>query len=254
MKHLILMSEAGDGADLGGSALGAVGATTPAVATPDANDWLPEKFRVVGEGDALDVTASARKMAEAYKHAEGRLGTGDAPPKSADEYEVKIESDVIKWDEFKADETNKAFLKAAHAKGMTNAQLEFVLGEYAQRAPSLVAGAAALDAESVTATLKETWGDDTPKHMGHAMAAARAMGITDEQLGNPTGIGNNAEAIKVLAFFGAQLGEDMPPAGGGVSADTAEDLMKSEAYMNPNHADHRRVHEQVSKHYQRTYK
>jgi len=253
---MMMNEEAGDGANNGGGVAGGGSALSSfadqANSTADPNDWLPEKFRVKGDGDALDIAASSRKLAEAYKHAEGRLGTGDAPPKTAEEYDVKLESDVIKWDEFKADETNKAFLKAAHAKGMTNAQLEFVLGEYAQRAPALAQGAAQLDTESTLAAMRETWGADTDKQMGLAVKAALAAGFTNDDLGGAEF--NSPALIKMAAFFGAQMGEDQPPAGGGVSAESVQDLMSSEAYMNPSHPDHRRVSDQVAKHYERTYK
>jgi hypothetical protein len=257
LKYLMMMNEeAGDGANNGGGVAAGGSALSNFAGQPepaaDPNDWLPEKFRVKGDGDALDITASSRKLAEAYKHAEGRLGTGDAPPKTAEEYEVKLESDVIKWDEFKADETNKAFLKAAHAKGMTNAQLEFVLSEYAQRAPALAQGAAQLDTESTLATMRETWGADTDKQMGLAVKAALAAGFTNDDLGGAEF--NSPALIKMAAFFGAQMGEDQPPSGGGVSAESVEDLMRSPAYGDPKHPDYNRVNRQVQAHFERQFK
>lgn len=261
-RYLNLMSEeGGDGQNGGGApaptpAAGSVLATVAAQQgqqqqqQDDPNAWLPEKFRVKGADDALDVGASAQKLAEAYKHMETRLGSGDAPPKSPDEYDVK--SDKFDFAEFKADEANKAFLKSAHAKGLTNAQVEFVLGEYFERAPALVAGAGQLDNDAVIAALRSEWGSDTDAKMGLAAKAALAAGFTAEQLAAPEF--NNPALIKLAAFFGGQLGEDQPPSGGGVSAESIQDLMASEAYMNPKHPDHRRVHEQVTKHYAQAYK
>lgn len=37
---------------------------------PGANDWIPEKYRVVGEDGKLNVEGSARKLADAYTHLE----------------------------------------------------------------------------------------------------------------------------------------------------------------------------------------
>lgn len=261
--YLNLMSEEGGDGQNGGGApatnapAGSVLATVAAQQgqqqqqqQDDPNAWLPEKFRVKGEGDALDVGASAQKLAEAYKHMETRLGSGDAPPKSPDEYDVK--SDKFDFAEFKADEANKAFLKSAHAKGLTNAQVEFVLGEYFERAPALVAGAGQLDNDAVIAALRSEWGNDTDAKMGLAAKAALAAGFTAEQLAAPEF--NNPALIKLAAFFGAQLGEDQPPSGGGVSAESIQDMLASEAYNNPKHPDHRRVYEQVSKYYAQAYK
>ena len=49
---------------------------------PGANDWIPEKFRVVGEDGKLSIESSARKLAENYSLLEKRMGSGDAPPKN----------------------------------------------------------------------------------------------------------------------------------------------------------------------------
>lgn len=261
MFLLNLMSEEGGDGQNGG---GAPATTAPAGSVlanvaaqqgqqqqpQDPNAWLPEKFRVKGADDSLDVGASAQKLAEAYKHMETRLGSGDAPPKSPDEYDVK--SEKFDFAEFKADEANQAFLKSAHAKGLTNAQVEFVLGEYFERAPALVAGAGQLDNDAVMNTLRSEWGDKTDANMALAAKAALAAGFTAEQLAAPEF--NNPALIKMAAFFGAQLSEDQPPSGGGVSAESIQDLMASEAYNNPKHPDHRRVYEQVSKHYAQAYK
>lgn len=254
MKNYMLMNEAGDGADLGASAPVATPSTTPSTtgsalgAEPAGDDWLPEKFRVKGDGDALDVTASARKLAEAYKHAETRLGTGDAPPKTADEYDVK--SELFDFAEFKANENNTAFLKAAHAKGMTNDQVQFVLDQYHNTLPELVTGAVQLDTEAAMTTFKDMWGADVGAQLGYARAAAVAAGLTDEQINSPQ-IGNNPDLVKVLAFFGAQMGEGQTIAGGVPSADDLESLMKSDAYMNPSHPDHTRTYNKVQQFYAR---
>jgi hypothetical protein len=263
MFLLNLMSEEGGDGQNGG---GAPATTAPAGSVlanvaaqheqqnqqqQDPSAWLPEKFRVKGADDALDVGASAQKMAEAYKHMETRLGSGDAPPKSPDEYDVK--SDKFDFAEFKADEANQAFLKSAHAKGLTNAQVEFVLGEYFERAPALVAGAGQLDAAATIEAVRQEWGDKTDANLGLAVKAAMAAGFTLNQIKTSTDF-NSPTLLKMAAFFGAQLGEDQPPSGGGVSAESLQDMLASEAYNNPKHPDHRRVYEQVAKHYERMHK
>ena len=116
-----LHQEAGEGGDPSG---GATTTTTQPQQTGTVlgagatNDWIPEKYRTNKEDGSLDLEASSRKVAEAYKHLETRMGSGDAPPKSADEYAVKLEGvEGFNWDEFKADEASQSFLKGAHAKG-----------------------------------------------------------------------------------------------------------------------------------------
>ncbi|MCZ7253157.1 hypothetical protein NK293_23265, partial [Salmonella enterica] len=88
------------------------------------------------EDGSLDLEQSSRKMAEAYKHLETRMGSGDVPPKTAEEYAVKLEGvEGFDWDEFKADPDTQSFLKGAHAKGLTNDQVQYVIGEYMKAAP-----------------------------------------------------------------------------------------------------------------------
>lgn len=185
---------------------------------------------------------------------EGGDGADDKPdygtlPENEDGYAVELEG--FNFDEFKADESNKGFLKAAHAKGLTNEQVSFVISEYNSRAGDLVASAAVMDAESCVTALKAEWGDDTDKNMGLAYRAAKAAGFTDEQI-NDSSFGNNPAAVKLAAYFGAQLGEDTPPPNTqSTSGEDIQELMASEAYTNSKHPDHKRVYAKVEQHYKR---
>lgn len=51
----------GDG---GGTSLLSTGAQNQ----PGGDDWVPEKFRVMGEDGKLNIEGSARKLAESYTH------------------------------------------------------------------------------------------------------------------------------------------------------------------------------------------
>lgn len=62
-----------------------------------------------------------------------------------------------KLDEFKADPEMQGFLKAAHAKGITNDQMGFILGEYMNRAPAMVGDTAELDQEAAATELCGAW-------------------------------------------------------------------------------------------------
>ncbi|HBD3034714.1 TPA: hypothetical protein KIU63_004470 [Citrobacter koseri] len=223
---------------------------------PGATDWLPEKYRVVGDDGKLSIEGSARKLADAHTSLEKRLGSVGTPPKTADEYEPKVEVEGFNWDEFKADPRMQSFMKAAHAKGITNDQMGFIIGEYAQRAPELVGGAAELDAEAATTQLREVWKTDAEfkKNIGLAYRAFNSL-ADDADKGRMDEIGNNPMVIRMLAKVGAEMQEDAP-AGGEVNLaeqQTIRDLMKSPAYMDPKHADHERVSAQVKAYYQKHF-
>lgn len=223
---------------------------------PGATDWLPEKYRVVGEDGKLSIEGSARKLADAHTSLEKRLGSVGTPPKTADEYEPKVEVEGFNWDEFKADPRMQSFMKTAHAKGITNDQMSFILGEYAQRAPELVNGAAELDSEAATTQLREVWKTDAEfkKNIGLAYRAFNSL-ADDADKGRMDEIGNNPMVIRMLAKVGAEMQEDAP-AGGEVNLaeqQTIRDLMKSPAYRDPKHADHERVSAQVKAYYQKRF-
>nr|DAI64369.1 MAG TPA: hypothetical protein [Caudoviricetes sp.] len=269
LKHLFMNAEQGAEQPAGGNGGGEDGGNNPGTGEPSgnsllstgageqgANDWLPEKFRVMGEDGKLSIESSARKLAENYTHLEKRMGSGDAPPKTADEYAPKVEVEGFNWEEFKADPRMQSFMKSAHAKGITNDQMSFILGEYAQRAPELVDGAAALDSEAATAQLREVWKTDAEfkQNIGLAFRAFNSL-ADDADKGRIDEIGNNPMVIRMLAKVGAEMQEDAP-AGGDVNLEeqqTIRDLMKSPAYMDPKHADHERVSATVKAYYQKRY-
>lgn len=243
----VLMQEATDGSE-GGSGAGAAPDAAGSVLGAGAGvaeEYLPEKFRVTGEDGALDREASSRKLAEAYAGLEKRMGAGEVPPKSPDEYQIQVEKEGFDFEAFKADPQTQGFLKSAHAKGLTNDQVNFVISEYLQRADGIAQGAAEIDQQ--TALEQLGWGADKDKNVKLAYQAGLAAGLTPEQMASAD-VGNNVALLRVLAHFGAQMQEDLPPAGGAASGGAdRESLIASEAYMNPNHPDHKRVYEQVAR-------
>lgn len=223
---------------------------------PGANDWLPEKYRVSGEDGALNVEQSARKLAEAHVALEKRMGSVGTAPKTSDGYAPKVDVEGFNWEEFKADPRMQSFMKTAHAKGITNDQMSFIIGEYAQRAPELVGGAAQLDADNAATQLREVWKTDADfnKNIGLAYRAFNQL-ADDADKGRMDEIGNNPMVIRMLAKVGAEMQEDAP-AGGDINLEEQQairDLMKSPAYMDPKHADHERVSAQVKAYYQKRY-
>lgn len=177
-------------------------------------------------------------------------------PESIDGYEVQVEG--FDFNEFKAIEENQAFLERAREAGLDNKSLNFLLGEYNQLIPQLMQANAALDNESTVQTMKEAWGGEADQNFGFARSAAENLisngVLTAEEVNNPS-FGNNPLVLKMAAYFGQQLSEDVPPSNTQQSgSDDIQSLLKSEAYLNDKHPDHARVSAQVQKWYQRQYK
>ena len=184
-------------------------------------DYIPEKFRTNKEDGSLDLETSSRKVAEAYKHLETRVGSGDVPPKTADEYAVKLEGvEGFDWEEFKADPDTQSFLKGAHAKGLSNAQVEYVIGEYMKAAPGLIGGAAQLSTQDCTAALKAVWTDEQvmSQNVRASYRAAEAFASEPGKPGNFATLqakyGNDPDFIAFTANIGKELKEDSAINGG----------------------------------------
>lgn len=172
-------------------------------------------------------------------------------PENIDGYEVNVEG--FDFDEFKSFDENKEFLERARAAGFDNEKLGFLIGEYSQLLPKIMEANASMDNEACISAMKETWGENTDTNFKFAQAAANNAiqnGIlTAEEINSPQ-FGNNPLVLKMAAYFGQQLGEDLPPSNTQQSGGTdVSDLMASEAYMNDRHPDHKRVYAQVQKHY-----
>ena len=208
---------------------------------------IPDKFKVTAEDGSVDYKATVAKMNESYSYLEKKVGTGEVAPKSVDEY--KIEREDFSFDDFKADESNKAFLTEAHKHGITNKQLDFLLSEYDKRAADLVSTSSQIDTDTTVQTLQSEWGNDKYEaNIFNAVKAARACGITDEQINNPL-IGNNVAFIKMAAYFGSQMTEDKPVSNGTPVNVDIQSLMRSEAFFNPKHPDHKSVKAQIDSYY-----
>ena len=207
---------------------------------------IPEKFKVTAEDGSVDYKATVAKMNESYSYLEKKVGTGEVAPKSVDEY--KLEREDFDFEEFKADESNKEFLTEAHKHGITNKQLDFLLSEYDKRAVNLVSNSSQIDTDTTVQTLQSDWGDKYEANIFNAVKAARACGITDEQINDPL-IGNNVAFIKMAAYFGSQMTEDKPVSNGTPVNVDIQSLMRSEAFFNPKHPDHKSVKAQIDSYY-----
>lgn len=208
---------------------------------------IPDKFKVTAEDGSVDYKATVAKMNDSYTYLEKKVGTGEVAPKSVDEY--KLEREDFDFEEFKADESNKEFLTEAHKHGITNKQLDFLLSEYDKRAADLVSTSSQIDTDTTVQTLQSEWGNDKYEaNIFNAVKAARACGITDEQINNPL-IGNNVAFIKMAAYFGSQMTEDKPINNGTPVNVDIQSLMRSDAFFNVKHPDHKSVKAQIDSYY-----
>lgn len=153
-------------------------------------------------------------------------------PESADAYAIGI--DGFDMDGFK--ESNPEVFGKFHEAGISNDQATAVLkiwDEYNQ-----------IQVEA----LQEEWGGEFNQNLRFAQQAAKAAGLSDADLDSPT------MGLKLAAFYGKQLQEDMPPQNAQQSgSDTIEQLMMSEAYGNADHPDHKSVAARVSEYFKKQF-
>lgn len=259
----------GEGGAVGGDPAGGTGGGDPAsllaggAGGQPTTDFIPEKYRVMNAEGALDLEASSRKLADAYTAAEKRIGGGDIPPKSADEYTVTVPDAMKDAFDPKTDEGFKAFAGQMHELGLTQKQLDGVMAHYFAQAPKLVAGAAILDSNTVKTQLTQEWaskgGFDHQIKLSYQGAAAIAgkAGLDINELMRPDRLGNNADFLRLMAAIGPEFAEDKSAGGESFGAANTEDqineLMRGEAYQNPKHSDHEKVSKQVKAFFERKY-
>lgn len=207
---------------------------------------VPDKFKVVSEDGSVDYKATVAKINESYSYLEKKVGTGDVAPKTVDEY--KIEREDFDLEEFKADPSNKEFLESAHKHGITSKQLDFLLSEYDKRAVDLVSTSSQFDTDQTVQSLQAEWGSNYETNIFSAIKAARSAGLTDDQINDPV-IGNNPAIIKALSYFGSQMTEDKPINSGTAVKPDVQSLMRSEAFFDSKHPDHKSVKAQVDAFY-----
>lgn len=207
---------------------------------------VPEKFKVVSEDGSVDYKATLSKMNESYTGLEKRIGSGDLPPKDVAGYTV--DRDGFDFEQFKSDESNQAFLTKAHEHGITNKQLDFLLSEYDSRVVDLVSTSSQLDTDTVVNSLKKEWGESYDQNMRNAFKGATTAGLTIDEFNDPL-IGNNRALIKLAAYYGSQLSEDKPTNSGTAVNVDIHSLMRSEAFFDPKHPDHKSVMLQVDSYY-----
>lgn len=281
--RFFLMDAAGEGGDPGAGAGGEGGAAGAAAGAGESggaaggdpasllaggaaaapNEFIPEKLRVMKDDGSLDIDASARKMADAYGALEKRVGGGDIPPKTADEYTVTVPDAMKEAFDPKTDEGFKAFAGKMHELGLTQKQLDGVMEQYFDLAPKLVAGATMLDTDAAKTQLEQVWASQggfdhqVRNAFQGASILAQKAGIPVEEIMAPNGLGNNVHFLRLAAAIAPEFAEDKSPGGQSMGGATTEDkvneMMLSDAYKNPKHPEHEKVSATVRGFFERKY-
>ena len=237
--------------------LGTLFQTTPPVPAPsaappaapiltDAPAWIPEKYRVAGADGKIDFEASGAKMSAGLAAAVQRIGTGEIPPASPDDYKF---TPPEAFKDIPVDEAaSKSFREKAHKAGFTQAQYELFMQEYYELVPSVLDAAATVSAETARAELQKVWA--TPAELNANMSnAERAVALAPQALRDQLRqkYGTDPLFWQFAAHYGKQLREDSPPAGAAPAAQSTdvEALMKSPAYRDTKHPDHAAVSARV---------
>lgn len=215
---------------------------------------IPEKFMVKGADDQPDFKAIVEKLGQSYSHLEKRLGTGDLPPKSADEY--KLENYLPEGMETNQ-EALKPILGEFHKLGLTQKQVQGVMNTFGQ---TVAAGQEAQKAsfEAGSAALKTAWGEQYASNMTAAKTALSAYTAEQpelaEALKNPK-YANDPVIIRLLAAVGADLNEDNPANGmDGAAAESIDEIRRSKAYLDPKDPGHTDAVRKVNEAYSKGYK
>lgn len=166
-------------------------------------------------------------------------------PKTPAEYKLPELPEVLKDADLEGELTD-AFRDRAHKAGLSQAQFEFVLGEYFELAPKLVDGGKVVSADETIATLKTAWGKDYGTNAANAWRGltqvAQAAGMTVQEV--DAELGNSAAFNRIMAAVGAQMREDTSintggnSGGGGGGEAEAASIQASEAFRNTKHPDH----------------
>lgn len=239
----------------------AAGTTPPHAGTPPPGpmDWVPEKHRVLKDGTQdLDYEATAKKLADANKAFEKRFGSGDVPPKSAEEYDLKQLPEGITFEEIKNDPAMSKFIKGAHARGLTNAQLEWAMNEHLSIMQGAINASQDMSVEECTAELRKAWPNqqDFELNAGNAYRAFKAFADPADQDAMDE-LGNNPLMVRLLANIGRELQEDKPIEAGTPAAQNWEQevaaIRANPAYMDSSHAEHKQLQAKMNALYEKRY-
>lgn len=237
------------------------GATTPAPGPAPAGapapggdqpPAVPEKYLVKNEDGSTNWEASALKQAQGYGALANRLGSGEARPATPEDYAPELPAGLT-MDALKGDPMFAGFLKGAHAKGLNNGQVSYILSEFQQRMSLMEQQRN--DPGVAEAELSKVW--TTPQQMQSGLAngyrAAQAFAESPEHAAQlEAKFGNDPDFIRLMARIGGELGEDKPVVGlTNMETETLESLKLHPAYSDARHPEHRVIAAKVSALYQK---
>ena len=152
-----------------------------------------------------------------------------------------------------------SFMKGAHARGITNAQLEYVLNEHLNIMKDTIGANEQLSIEECQTELQKTWSNPTEyqRNLGNAYRAVQAFAASPEDAEALDEIGNHPALVRLLAKIGSELQEDEPIQEGTQAAESWEQEVASlrahPGYIDPMHPEHKQVTSKMTALYEKRY-
>ena len=206
--------------------------------------------RMIGQDKIVIPTKNSSQ--EAWDEAYAKLGR----PETADKYNLKIESDIVKMDE----NAIKSFAEQSHKLGLNNQQAEGILDFYKNNMEG-TAQQSKIDTETAQAQseqqLRQEWGRDFDAKVQQAGALAKANinpEVLDMTLSNGTRLGDHPEIIKGFAKIAGMMSEDKIVSTESENVNTSADIESEISaitndtdgpYWNKQHPDHDKMVQQV---------
>ena len=206
--------------------------------------------RMIGQDKIVIPTKNSSQ--EAWDEAYAKLGR----PETADKYNLKIESDIVKMDE----NAIKSFAEQSHKLGLNNQQAEGILDFYKNNMEG-TAQQSKIDTETAQAQaeqqLRQEWGRDFEGKVKQAGALAKANinpEVLDMTLSNGTRLGDHPEIIKGFAKIAGMMSEDKIVSTESENVNTSADIESEISaitndtdgpYWNKQHPDHDKMVQQV---------
>lgn len=256
---------------------GQVAAETPAVEQGTTwKDSLPEEFK---NDPSLQPITSVENLVKSFVNAQkmigsdkfivpGKYATKDewnalynklGRPEEADKYELQVDK---KQDE----DFVKTYKQWAHEAGLSNAQAQTILKNYNEFAEGLQQNTTTqmqANQEAEMNSLRQQWGDQFEANAQLAAVAAQEIIAKDpsfKEFFTDPAVGDNPNMIRLMERVGRMMQEDELKGKtegitgfSSVSADDAQQRINQimgdleGAYFDPNHPDHKRTVEEVTK-------
>jgi len=189
---------------------------------------------------------------EVWQEAYTKLGRPETP----DQYNLKVQSDVVKMD----DNAIKSFAEQSHKLGLNSKQAEGILNFYKDNMEG-IAQQSKIDTETAQAqseqVLRQEWGREFDAKVKQAGAIAKANinpEVLDMTLSNGTRLGDHPEIIKGFAKIASMMSEDKMVSTESENVNSNADIESEISsitndingpYWNKSHPDHDKVVQQV---------